>query len=78
MDFCACMICQYIYDGEYFWNIHGTSKNEDRHLLCTQCLIKFAKKNIQCPYKCTSEFNPIQLQPGYKQLITNQNNDYIK
>lgn len=73
-----CAICQYILNGDYLWNIHGSSLNEDRHLLCTPCLIKFSYKNAKCPLRCNNVFNPVQLNPGYKQLVTSANEDFIK
>ena len=73
-----CAICQYILKGEYLWNIHGSSLDEDRHLLCTPCLIKYSHKNAKCPLRCNNVFNPVQLNPGYKQLVTLANDEFIK
>ena len=73
-----CAICQYIFKGDYLWNIHKSSLDEDRHLLCTPCLIKYSHKNAKCPLRCNNVFNPVQLNPGYKQLITLANEDFIK
>ena len=72
-----CVICQYIFKGEYLWNIHGSSLDEDRHILCTPCLIKYSHKNAVCPLRCKNEFNPVQLNPGYKTLVTTANEEYI-
>ena len=73
-----CVICQYIFKGEYLWNIHGSSLDEDRHILCTPCLIKYSYKNAKCPLRCNNVFNPVQLNPGYKSLITIANEEFIK
>ena len=73
-----CVICQYLFKGDYLWNIHGYSLDEDRHLLCTHCLIKYSNKNIICPLRCNNSFNPVQLNPGYKQLVTLANEEFLK
>ena len=73
-----CLICQFIYDGQFLWNIHGTSLTEDRHMLCTPCLIKFADKNIICPLRCGNPFTPLQLNLGYKKLVTRANKEFIE
>ena len=73
-----CVICQYLFKGDYLWNIHGSSLDEDRHLLCTHCLIKYSHKNAKCPLRCNNVFNPVQLNPGYKGLITLANEKFMK
>ena len=73
-----CVICQYLFKGDYLWNIHGSSQDEDRHLLCTHCLIKYSHKNAKCPLRCNNVFNPVQLNPGYKGLITLANEKFMK
>ena len=71
-----CIVCQNIYNGDFLWNLHGNSISEDRHLLCSSCLIKFSKKNATCPLKCGNPYMPVQLNPGYKELLTNVNLDF--
>ena len=72
-----CSICQYIFSGEHLWNIHGNSFDEDRHILCTPCLIKFSHKNAKCPLRCNNSFNPVPLNPGYKNLISLVNEKFM-
>ena len=72
-----CLICQCVYDGRFLWNIHGNSISEDRHLLCTPCLIKYSKPNAVCPLRCGDPFAPLQLNPGYRSLITKANSDFV-
>lgn len=73
-----CLICQFVYDGKYLWNIHGNSLTEDRHMLCTPCLIKYCSRNTICPLRCGDPFNPVQLNPGYKRLVTRSNREFIE
>ena len=73
-----CIICQYVFKGDYLWNIHGDSMLEDRHLLCTRCLVKFSHKNAVCPLKCHNIFNPMRLNPGYKSLISKSNKEHVE
>jgi len=73
-----CLICQYIFEGKYLWNIHGSSLDEDRHLLCSTCLIKYSEKNVKCPLRCNNTFNPIKLNSGYEQLITGLHETFVK
>ena len=73
-----CAICQNLFDGVFLWNMHGSSMDEDRHILCTPCLIKFSSKNAKCPLRCQNSFNPVKLNPGYSELITLCNKNFIK
>ena len=73
-----CIICHFIFKGKHLWNIHGSSLDEDRHLLCSSCLIKYSEKNAKCPLRCNNKFNPVKLNPGYEQLITSLHYKYIK
>ena len=72
-----CAICQYTLNGDFLWNIHGSSLDEDRHILCTPCLIKYSHENAKCPLRCHNTFNPVRLNKGYNKLITHTNELFI-